>query len=73
LESAYLQADAAHTFSDNFMTVSRACLGAEVNDWAQSPEQPLPAESAAQLREIGRVLSKLDFPPPVPAVAPPEK
>jgi len=99
LESAYLRADAAHTFSDTFMTelapvpngefiganmktealrqlletVSRACLGAEVNDWARSPEQPLPAESAAQWREIGRVLAQLDFPPPVPAVAPPDK
>jgi hypothetical protein len=99
LESAYLRAEAAYTFSDTFMTelapvpngefiganmktealrqlletVSRACLGAEVNDWAQSPRQPLPAESAAQWREIGRVLANLDFPPSVPAVAPPEE
>lgn len=96
LESAYLRAEAAHTFADTFMTelapvpngeyiganmktealrqllltVARACSGPEVNDWSRSPEQPLPAESSAQWREIGRVLANLEFPPPVPPVAP---
>lgn len=95
LESAYLRAEAAHTFSDTFMTelapvpnaefigahmktealkqlltaASRACLGPEVNDWAISPEQPLPAESAAKWQEIGRTLATLDFPPPVQPTA----
>lgn len=92
MQSAYLRAEAAHTFSDTYMTelapvpdaefigahmkteaikqllvtVSRACLGPELNDWATSPEQPMPAESTAKWQEIGRVLETLDFPPPIP-------
>ncbi|MGW9159655.1 hypothetical protein [Microbacterium sp. NPDC055665] len=55
----------------NLLTaISVACLGDEVNEWEETPEQPLPAASAAKWREIGRVIASLDFPPPVPRVAP---
>lgn len=52
------------------LAVSKACVGDEVNEWEITPEQPLPPASAAKWREIGRIIAALDFPPPVPAVAP---
>ncbi|KJQ55915.1 hypothetical protein [Microbacterium sp. SA39] len=55
---------------DLLKAVSDALLGWEVNEWTETPERPLPQESAGKWRAAGKILAELDLPPAVPLINP---